>query len=96
MRQYDNFDMIKEESSKACLTRVNGRYLRLEDCNSNNKHQKWEKIRLDRPFVLRNIDRADHRCVTQAHHPKKNEVLHMKDCAVAFDHDTALWEAIPE
>jgi len=94
--QFPEFDMIREKSSRQCLTRVNGRYVRLDDCNENNKDQKWEKIRLDQPFDLRNIDKSDHRCLTQAHHPKSSEVLHMKDCVVAYDHDTALWEAIPE
>ena len=64
--QYANFDMLRIKSTNLCMTRVNERYVRLERCSARNKHQKWEKIRLDKPFDLRDIDPSNHRCLTQA------------------------------
>jgi hypothetical protein len=50
---------------------------------------------LDLPFDLRGLSPNDYRCLTQAHHPKAAEILHMKNCDVAYAHRTALWDAIP-
>jgi hypothetical protein len=91
---YPTYDVLRIKATDLCLTRTTDRYVRLERCIATLDSQKWKKVTLDAPFDLRGIGAKDYRCLTQGHHPKEGEILHMKDCVVAYKHNTSLWDAI--
>jgi hypothetical protein len=105
--QHDTYDIIRVADTDLCLTRINKepdyiyRYLYIDVCSALNLQQRWNKIPdlFGKPFDLRpdviafedNVDR----CVTQLHHPKAGEVLHMRECTDAYGYNTALYDALP-
>jgi hypothetical protein len=104
--QHNTYDVIRVANTDLCLTRVNrppdyiNRYLHIDVCSALNAHQRWRKIPdlFGEPFDLRPdvnpINDSIDRCVTQLHHPKAKEVLHMRHCTDAYGYDTALYHAI--
>jgi hypothetical protein len=105
--QHDTYDVIRVADTDLCLTRINlepdfiYRYMYMDVCSALNLQQRWKKIPdlFGQPFDLRPDviafeDYVD-RCITQLHHPKAGEVLHMRECTDAYGYDTALYDALP-
>jgi len=82
---------IRSRMNKSqCIERIEGgRYLALSTCD-NSRHQKWDQLVKDKPFQLR-LPGKDEKCMSQHHHPKKDEELYMTSCKKSSRNRTDKW-----
>ena len=82
---------IRSRKNKSqCIERTGGgRYLALSTCD-NSRHQKWDRLQKDNAFQLR-IPGKDEKCLSQHHHPKKDEELYMTSCKKSSRNRTDKW-----
>jgi hypothetical protein len=96
--RHSHADQIKILNKDLCVERVGNRFLNLQRCNEFEEKQGF--VGFDpahQPFDIRPVvggDDGKTRCWSQHHWPKKYEMLSLEECDLAYNWDTALWEAL--
>lgn len=67
-----------------------GRPVRLRDCRAGSADQDFREVRRDGKFELIPASNGE-RCLSQHHHPKKNEVVFPEKCEKTRQFDTTYW-----
>lgn len=87
-------DQIKTREYDLCMTRVESKYIQLLDCDEDEDRQRWYGFQpYGEPFELLPAEKL-YRCLTQWHHPKREEIVYAGTCETAQEDDTSMWEAI--
>ena len=85
--------LIKVHGTDRCLERSN-KEVYIRSCDSGKSSQRWwaanggfDEYR----FEISQLG-ATNLCVTQRHHPKADELIHMEPCELPRSSDTSFWE----
>lgn len=77
------------------------RLMQAVTCNKNDPNQLWapftdlSKFEL-RPFDHRGLTEEDADCVSQLHHPKREEIISLHNCKLCRIYETRFWEEYKE
>ena len=84
---------IKVHGTDLCMERSD-KSVYIRSCDSGNAQQRWwaaaggfDEYR----FEISQVS-ASNLCVTQRHHPKSDELIHMEPCTLPRSSDTSYWE----
>ncbi len=85
--------LIKLHGTNQCLERSNKDFF-VRNCNSGKSLQRWwAKVgNFDEYRFEISQKAASNLCMTQRHHPKAGEDVHLEPCTVARSGDTSFWE----
>uniref|UniRef100_A0A7R9ZEE7 Ricin B lectin domain-containing protein n=1 Tax=Pseudictyota dubia TaxID=2749911 RepID=A0A7R9ZEE7_9STRA len=88
---YENCQ-IKTANGRKCLTQGSrSKWLTVESCSGSNR-QKWDWIGANSIGGYEIYPKGSKsKCVTQLHHPRKNEKLFLQRCSTAAKHKTSKW-----
>lgn len=86
--------LIKAISTNKCMQRIGRSTIRMRECNSNVRRQRWytpgtQNDNFKFPLSQAN---APSICIGQLHHPKSGEVMEMENCKLSEYWDTLFWE----
>jgi hypothetical protein len=103
--EFPGADQLKIRDKNLCMERADNIHLHLRGCDPTEVKQLWVGFLVDQPFDLQPLQQnlrpsqyndpvETPRCISQDHHPKKNEILFLEECQKAHFWNTGLWEAI--
>jgi hypothetical protein len=88
----DTYQMIQVKDTNLCMERIYQPFLALYECDPTNKKQLWRHTISNSsrfsimPAFPTKSDNGSTFCVTQKHHPKKNEVVGLGRCSQAHSY----------